>query len=459
MEDFNLHLTGDTHALSVAHNLIAAGLDARLMQERNHSDRVWQTFGLPRLDIDPYQIFWRRIVDMNDRALRNIIIGLGDSGDGYPRESGFDITPASELMAILALSKDLKDMRQRIGRCIVALNKSKKPVTAEDLGVAGAAAALMKDTILPNLMQTMEGQLAFVHAGPFANIAHGNNSVLADLIALKLGDYVVTESGFGADMGMEKFFHIKCRISGKMPQAVVLVATARALKMHGGGPTVISGKPLPPEYSRENLSLLEAGCENMGKCISIVRKFGVPAVVAINQFPSDTDKELSLAQRKAMEFGAFAAVFCEHYTRGGEGAIDLAQAVVKACQEKSNPHLLYDLDMPVKQKIETIATQLYGASTVQYEEKAEKQIALWEKLGFGNLPVCMAKTQFSFSHDPSLKGVPKDFIFPIREVKVSAGAGFLYPICGDIQLMPGLPSLPSFMHIDIDEAGNILGLA
>ncbi len=458
MDDFNLHLTGDMHAISAAHNLIAAALDARLMHERNYNDKSWQKRGLPRLNFDPYFINWRRVVDINDRALRNIIIGLGTANDGYPRETGFDITPASELVAILALSKNIKDLRQRIGRAIVGFSKDKTPITVEDLGVAGAATVLMRDAIMPNLMQTLEGQAAFVHAGPFANIAHGNNSIVADMIALKLADYVITESGFGADMGMEKFFHIKCRSSGKMPNVVVMVATVRAIKMHGGGPTVISGQPLAKEYKESNPNLVKIGCCNLKKNIEIVRKFGVPVVVAINRFPQDTEEEIRIVCQTAKEAGAYIAVVAEHHEKGGDGAIELAQAVIEAAKQPSQPHFLYDLDWTLEKKIETVAMEVYGAADVYYEEKAIEQITRWEKIGLGKLPICMAKTQYSFSHDPQVKGAPSGFTLPIREVKASAGAGFVYPICGDIQLMPGLPSNPSFMQIDIDENGNIIGL-
>ncbi len=459
MEDFNLHLTGDMHAISIAHNLIGAAIDARLMHERNYSDTLWAKRNLPRLNIDPYHIQWHRVLDMNDRALRKIIIGLGTENDGYTRETGFDITPASELMAILALSKNIKDLRSRIGKAIIGFDTSNKPITVEDLGVAGAATVLLKDAIMPNLMQTLEGQAAFVHAGPFANIAHGNNSIVADYIALKLADYVVTESGFGADMGMEKFFNIKCRYSGKMPNAVVLVATVRALKMHGGGPKVTAGRPIPEEYKKCDLPLLEKGCENLTRHIQNAISFGVPVVVAVNRFPTDTEEELAFVQKKAMEAGAFGAALSEHHTKGGDGAVSLAELVVQATKQKSSPRFLYDLSLPIPDKIQAIATKIYGAKGVHYEEKAKDQIARWEKAGLSSLPVCMAKTQYSFSHDPDLKGAPKDFILPIKEVKASAGAGFLYALCGDMQLMPGLPSNPAFLKIDLDEQGNIIGLS
>lgn len=458
MEDFNLHLTGDMHAIGAAHNLIAAALDARLMHERNYSDKLWDKRGLKRLNIDPYKIQWKRVLDVNDRALRHILLGLGDSGDGYPRESGFDITPASELMAILALSSDLQDLRKRIGRAIVAFDKSNHVITVEDLGVAGAATVILKDALLPNLMQTLEGQPTFVHAGPFANIAHGNNSIVADSIALKLADYVVTESGFGADMGMEKFFDIKCRYSGKMPNAVVLVATIRALKMHGGGSAVVAGRPLPDEYKNPNVELVRQGCCNLVRNIEIARAYNVPVVVAINAFPTDTLEEQNAVRQIALEAGAFGVAISEHFTRGGEGAIELAKLVCHAVEQESKPACLYENELSIIDKIRTIAQKIYGACDIHLEEKAIKQIKLWEKNGFSQLPICMAKTQYSLSHDPSLKGAPKNFTLPVKEVRASVGAGFLYVLCGDISLMPGLPSEPAFLHVDIDAQGNIYGL-
>lgn len=347
MEEFNLHLTGDMHAITAAHNLITAALDARIMHERDFSDEGWAAAGgLTRLDVDVDSIMWRRVLDVNDRALRNIRSGLGTKYDGVPRDSGFDITAASELMACLALADDLKDLRGRIGRIVLGYAKGGKPITAEDFGVAGAATVLMKDAIHPTLLQTLEGQGVFVHAGPFANIAHGNLSIIADRIALKLADYVVTESGFGADIGMEKSFDIKCRASGLTPHAVVLVATVRSLKMHGDGPTVSAGKPLAPEYAVENLALLEAGCANFIRHIEIAQTFGVPVVVAINKFPTDTDAELDLVRRMAMESGAHASVVADHWEHGGEGAVDLADAVVDACEAASDFRFLYPLGCP-----------------------------------------------------------------------------------------------------------------
>jgi methylenetetrahydrofolate dehydrogenase (NADP+)/methenyltetrahydrofolate cyclohydrolase/formyltetrahydrofolate synthetase/formate--tetrahydrofolate ligase len=458
MEDFNLHLTGDIHAIGAAHNLIAAAIDARMMHERNSSEDAWNKKGLKRIDIDPYSITWNRVVDVNDRALRHITLGLGGKGDGFPRESGFDITVASELMAILALANDLSDLRKRIGKIVIGYTWDKKPVTTEDLGVAGAAAVLMRDTVKPNLMQTLEGQPAFVHAGPFANIAHGNSSIIADRIALKLMDYVVTESGFGADIGMEKFFDIKCRYSGLVPDAVVLVATIRALKMHGGGPKVVAGKPLDEAYKQENLELLEKGCSNLSANISIARKFGIPVVVAINSFSDDTPAEIEVVKNQAKKAGAFDAVVSDHWANGGKGATQLAEAVVAACEEPSNFDFLYPLDWSIEKKIETIASKVYGASKVEFSPQAKNQIATYEQSGFGNLPICMAKTHLSLSHDPSLKGAPTGFTLPIREVRASVGAGFIYPLCGEMRTMPGLPSVPAFMSIDLDERGEVKGL-
>lgn len=458
MEDFNLHLTGDIHAIGAAHNLIAAAIDARMMHERNNSDASWEKKGLKKLNINPYSITWNRVVDVNDRELRHIAIGLGGRWDGFPRESEFDITVASELMAILALATDLKDLRERIGKIVIGYNGDGEPVTTEDLGVAGAAAVLMKDTVKPNLMQTLEGQPAFVHAGPFANIAHGNSSIIADRIALKLADYVVTESGFGADIGMEKFFDIKCRYSGLIPDAVVLVATIRALKMHGGGPKVVAGKPLDSAYREENLELLEKGCSNLVANIEITRKFGIPVVVAINTFSDDTPAEVELVKKAAKGAGAFDAVLSDHWANGGTGATDLAKAVVAACEEPADFKFLYPLDWSIEKKIEIIATEVYGAAKVEFSPLAKKQIATYEKSGFGKLPICMAKTHLSLSHNPALKGAPTGFTLPVREVRASVGSGFIYPLCGEMRTMPGLPSVPAFMGIDLDDDGEVVGL-
>jgi methylenetetrahydrofolate dehydrogenase (NADP+)/methenyltetrahydrofolate cyclohydrolase/formyltetrahydrofolate synthetase/formate--tetrahydrofolate ligase len=458
MEDFNLHLTGDTHAVSAAHNLLAAAIDARLMHERNYGARFKEITGLDLLNINPYSITWNRVMDTNDRALRQIVVGLGTKDDGYPRQGGFDIAVSSEVMAILALTTGLKDLRQRLGRIVIGQSWSGEPVTAEQLGVAGAMTVLMKDAIMPNLMQTLEDTPAFVHAGPFANIAHGNNSILADQIALKLADYVVTESGFGVDIGMEKFFDIKCRYSGLIPSAVVIVATVRALKMHGGGPKVVAGRDLDKAYTDENLGLLEKGGANLAKNIQIARLFGIPAVVAINRFKYDTEAEIKLVKRIAEEAGAFAAVPSDHWAKGGAGAVELAEAVIDACEQPSNFDFLYPLDISIKQKIETIATKVYGADGVDYTPLANQQIAAYEKAGYGNLPICMAKTHLSISHDPAWKGVPKDYMLPIREVRASVGAGFIYPLCGEMRTMPGLPSKPVFMQVDLDEHGKVVGL-
>lgn len=500
MEEFNLHLTGDLHAISAANNLMAAAIDARMLHEATSTDeqlfdrlcpkdkRGNRRFGLGllgrlqklginktdpnaltpeersrlvRLDIDPDTITWRRVVDTNDRFLRGITVGQGPEEKGFTRETGYDITVASEIMAILALTTSLADMRERIGRIVIGVSKSGEPVTAEDLGVAGALTVLMKDTIKPNLMQTLEGTPVFVHAGPFANIAHGNSSIISDMIALKLADYVVTESGFGADIGMEKFFDIKCRYSGLLPSVVVLVATIRALKMHGGGPKVVAGKQLDSAYTDENLELLRAGLGNLVHHIKIARKFGVPVVVAVNQFATDTPAELELVRKVSVdEGGAEDAVVSNHWELGGEGATDLAQAVIAAAEKPRDFHFLYDLDLPIKEKIEIIAHEIYGADGVDYSPEAEERIAEYTRLGFDKLPICMAKTHLSLSADPNLKGVPTGFRIPVRDIRASVGAGFLYPLLGKMSTMPGLPTRPAFFDIDIDLAtGRILGLS
>ncbi len=466
MEDFNLHLTGDIHAITASNNLVAAALDSRMYHESRQSDEGLAKRGITRLDIDPATITWNRVVDVCDRTLREIMVGFNDDklADGspspvFPRKTGYDITVASEIMAILALTTDLKDMRERFGRVVVGMNKKGQPVTLEDLGVAGAVTVLMKDALMPNLMQTLEGQPAFVHAGPFANIAHGNSSIIADEIALKVADYVVTESGFGADIGMEKFFNIKCRYSGLIPNVVVLVATVRALKMHGGGPKVTPGAPLDKAYTDENLPLLEAGLGNLGVHIKNAKNFGIPVVVCVNGFATDTDAEMEMVRQYSQEQGAFAAVKSTHWAHGGKGAAALAEAVVAACDEPSNFEFLYPLEWSIKQKIEKIATDIYGADGVSYEPLAEQQIESYEQAGFGNLPICMAKTHLSLSHDPALKGVPTGFTIPIREVRASVGAGFIYPLIGTMSTMPGLATRPAYMDIDIDtETGRIVGL-
>jgi len=493
MEDFNLHLTGDIHAVSIAHNLLAAAIDARIMHERNMSDKALYRALFPkdrwgpalsrrarklgitaekpsemsdkerkklcRLNINPYSITWNRVVDVNDRAAREVIVGLGGKLNGYPRQTGFDISVASEVMAILALASDVKDLRERLGRIAIGTDKRGNAVTAEDLGVAGAMTVLMSEALMPNLMQTLEGTPAFVHAGPFANIAHGNSSIVADQIAVKLSDYTITESGFGADIGMEKFMNIKCRMSGLIPNCVVLVATVRALKMHGGLGKVVAGKPLPRELTEENLPVLEKGAANMVKNIEIAKLFGVPVVVAINTFAEDTDNEVNLLKKIASEAGAEGAVRSDHWAKGGAGSIELGEAVISACEKSNHFEFLYPLDMPIRQKIETIAQKVYGADGVDFLPQAEAQIKLYEKLGYTNLPICMAKTHLSLSHDPTLKGVPTGFRVPIREVRASAGAGFLYPLLGDMRTMPGLPSRPVFFDVDLDmKTGKVVGL-
>jgi len=459
MEEFNLHLTGDIHAVSIANNLLAAAIDARIKHEAHADDAAWSKTGLPRLNIDPQTITWRRVVDVNDAALRFIETGLSEKWmDGPRRKTGFDISVASEIMAILALAGDARDMRRRLGRIIIGMDTDGEPVTAEQIGCAGAMMVLMKDAIKPNLMQTLEGQPAFVHAGPFANIAQGNSSIIADRIALKLADYVVTESGFGADIGMEKFFDIKCRTSGLAPDCVVLVGTIRALKMHGGGPKVTPGKPLPTEYVQEDLELLEKGLCNLVRNIEIAKMYGVPVVVAINRFPDDTDAEVALARKAAADAGAADAVMSDHWAQGGKGSVELAEAVVAACEKPSNFQLLYPDDISIKEKIETICKKVYKAADVTYTEKADAQIASYEKAGLSDLPMCMAKTHLSLSHDPNLKGVPEGFTVPIEEVRAAAGAGFLYPLLGQMRTMPGLPSRPAFLSVDLDEKGEVVGM-
>ncbi|MCJ7552235.1 MAG: formate--tetrahydrofolate ligase, partial [Anaerolineae bacterium] len=461
MQDFNLHLTGDIHAISVAHNLCAAAIYARIYHEGRWSDAFFETRGMKKLHIDPYSITWNRVIDMNDRTVRSVLVGIGEKGDGPLRQSGFDITVASEIMAILALTTSLEDMRERMGKIVIGMDsavRNPKPITTEDLGVAGAMTVLMMDAIMPNLLQTLEEQPAFVHAGPFANIAHGNSSVIADQLGSKMVDYLLTESGFGADIGMEKFFDIKCRASGLIPDAVVLVATVRALKMHGGGPRVVPGRDLDKAYTEENLELLRAGVGNLKAHIAIARKFGIPVVVAINAFPTDTATEWQIVHDAALEAGAFDAVVAQHWADGGEGAAELAEAVVRATEEPADFRFLYDLGFSIKEKIEILATEVYGADGVDYSPEAEAKIKLYTSLGYDKMPICMAKTHLSLSHDPALKGVPRGFTFPIRDIRASAGAGFLYPLAGKISTMPGLPSSPNFMNIDIVD-GKVVGLS
>jgi formyltetrahydrofolate synthetase len=499
MEDFNLHLTGDIHAITAANNLLAAAIDARMFHEGEQADdgklfnalcppdkqgkrsfspsmlRRLKKLGIhktdpaeltpdersrfARLDIAPDSITWRRVMDTNDRFLREIEVGLGPEEKGKTRRTGFDITVASEIMAILALTTDLSDMRERLGRMVIGTNRRGEAITAEDLGVAGALTVLMKDAIKPNLMQTLEGTPALVHAGPFANIAHGQSSIIADRIALKLADYVVTESGFGADIGMEKFFDIKCRYSGLIPQVVVLVATVRALKMHGGGPKVVAGKPLAPEYTDENVELVRQGLPNMQRHIQNALKFGVNVVVAVNSFKDDKPAEVELVRQAALEAGAMDAVVCTHWMDGGKGALALAEAVVKAAEKPSHFEFLYSLELSIKEKIEKVCVEIYGADGVDYLPEAEEKIALYTRLGFDKLPLCMAKTHLSFSHDPALKGAPSGFRVPVRDIRASVGAGFLYPLLGEMRTMPGLPTRPVFYDVDLDlETGKVLGL-
>ena len=498
MEDFNLHLTGDIHAITAAHNLTAAALDARVMHEKTQDDeklfnalcpldkkgnrrfspsmlRRLKKLGInktnpndltpeerslfSRLDIDEATITWRRVIDINDRFLREVQVGMGKDEAGHEHRSGYDITVASEIMAVLALTTSLEDMRERFGSMVVATNKRGEAVTAEDLGVAGAVTVLMKDAIKPNLMQTLEGTPAFVHAGPFANIAHGQSSIIADKIALKLADYVVTESGFGADIGMEKFFDIKCRYSGLIPQVVVMVATVRALKMHGGGPKVVAGKPLASEYTDENLDLLRAGLPNLERHVQNALKYGVNVVVAVNSFATDTPAEVELVREAALKMGAMDAVVSTHWSDGGTGAKKLAEAVVKAAEKPSKFQFLYPLEETIKAKIETIAREIYRADGVDYSPEAEEQIARYTRLGFDKLPICMAKTHLSFSTDASKKGAPTGFRVSIREIRASVGAGFLYPILGDMRTMPGLPTRPVFYDVDLDlKTGKVVGL-
>jgi formate--tetrahydrofolate ligase len=446
MDDFNLHLTGDVHAIGAAHNLAAAFLDNSIYH-RN------------KLGIDPLSITWPRVVDISDRALRRVVIGLGGRENGMPRESETMITVASEVMAILALASDLKDLRIRLGRVVVGYTVEGKPVTLEDLKVAGAMTVLLVDAIKPNLLQTLEGGPAFVHCGPFANIAHGNNSILADRLALATNEIVCTEAGFGADMGAEKFFDIKCRASGLRPDAAVMVATIRALKMHGGVGRIVAGKPLDPALLAENVEAVRMGAQNLAKHIEIVRGYGVPVVVAINAFPTDTPAEVAAIQEVSLAAGARAAVVTTNFTDGGAGAEALAQAVWDAAQDGAPDfHFLYPDEASLRTKIETIATQIYGAAGVEYQPAAARALKLYEELGYGHLPVCMAKTQYSLSHDANLKNRPSGFTLPIRDVRLSAGAGFITPLIGEMRTMPGLPSIPGGEKIDIDADGNIIGL-
>jgi formyltetrahydrofolate synthetase len=495
--DFNLHMTGDIHAVVAANNLLAAAIDTRMYHESTQSTAALARRMMPkgkphsmpikaraaklgidlsapigdadlerlvRLDIDPDTISWYRVIDTNDRSLRGITVGQAPTEKGRTRSTNFDIAVASEVMAILALTSSLQDMRKRMGRIVVATSKSGDPVTAEDVGAAGAMTVLMKDAIKPTLMQTLEGTPVLVHAGPFANIAIGNSSIVADRVALQLAGkdgIVITEAGFGADIGAEKFFNMKCRESGLVPNAAVIVATIRALKMHGGGPPVAPGAPLDKAYTDENTELVSRGVCNLVKHVENLRKFGVQVVVAINRFTTDTDAEIELVKAASKEAGAFAAVEANHWSQGGAGAVDLANAVWAAC-EASRPQdfrFLYKLELSIEEKIETLAREIYNADGVDFSDKAKEQLAEFKRLGYEGLPVCVAKAPASFSHDPTKIGVPSGYRLPIREVKAAIGAGYIYPICGAISKMPGLPTNPLFFNIDIDEDGNIVGLA
>ena len=504
MEEFNLHLTGDIHAVTAANNLLSAAIDVRIFHESKQSDKsifsrlcpadkegnrkfaptmlkrlkklgITKTdpneftdeekTAFARLDIDPDTITWNRVLDTCDRFLRGITSGVGKN-ENFPRDQNFDITVASEVMAVLALTTGLQDMREKLGNMVIGMSRSGDPVTAEDIGCAGALAVLMKDAIQPTLMQTAEQTPVLVHAGPFANIAHGNSSIVADQIALKLvgnDGFCVTEAGFGADIGMEKFFNIKCRKSGLKPQCAVVVATVRALKMHGGGPIVSAGKPLAHEYKMENLDLVEKGCANLCHHIKNVARFGIKCVVAVNRFATDTDAELELVRSLAIAAGAFDAQIANHWAKGGAGAVDLGEAVVKACAaakaEGSPFQTLYPLELSIKEKIEKVCKDIYGADGVDYSELAEERLASYNKAGMSGLPVCMAKTQYSLSTDPAAKGVPTGFRVLVRDVRCAAGAGYIYPICGDIMTIPGLPTRPGFFDVDLDtETGRVIGL-
>ena len=446
MEQFNLHLTGDIHAIGAAHNLLAAMIDNHL-----HHGNV--------LGIDPYSIRWPRVMDISDRSLRNIVVGLGAKGDGPPRQAGFDITVASEVMAVLSLSRDIFDLRTRLGKMVVGQRKDGTPVTAEDLKAAGAMTVLLREALKPNLLQTLENSPAFVHCGPFANIAHGNSSVMADRVALSRADYVVTESGFGADIGFEKFCHIKSRVSGVTPDAVVLVATIRALKAHSGRYKIVAGKPLDPALLQANADDVLAGCSNLVAQVANAARFGRPVVVAQNRFPTDHPEEIAVVREQARRAGAFDVVESTVFADGGAGGIALAEAVERACLQPGTFRYLYALEDTLTSKIETLATTIYGADRVEYSPEARKQLATFEAQGYGQLPICMAKTQYSLSHDASKVGAPTGYAFPIREVRLAAGAGYIYPLAGDMRTMPGLPTHPGAERIDIDASGNTVGLS
>ena len=444
MEDLNLHLTGDFHAVTAAHNLCAAYLDNSLYQ------------GNP-LGIDPTTVTWRRVLDTNDRALRQTVIGLG-AGNGVPRETGFDITAASEVMAILALAADLRDLRARLGRIVVGQTRDRRPVTAEDLKVAGAMAVLLRDALKPTLLQTLENTPALVHAGPFGNIAHGNSSVVADQLGLRLAEIVVTEAGFGADLGAEKFCNIKCRASGLAPDAAVMVATIRALKAHSGRYRIVAGRPLDPTLGDEDVDAVRAGLPNLVRQIANVRAHGIRVVVALNAFPTDTPAEIEAVRAASLAAGADELAVSQVWADGGAGGEDLARAVVRAADSGSSFRFLYDLDQPIKAKVERIATTIYGAADVRYRPAAEKAITAFERLGYGGLPICVAKTHLSLSDDPKLRGAPEGFTLTVDDVRASVGAGFLYPIAGSMRTMPGLGANPAGEGVDLLPDGTVVGL-
>jgi formate--tetrahydrofolate ligase len=446
-DDINLHFTGDLHAVTAAHNLLAAMVDAHIYH------------GNPA-GFDAHGVWWNRVLDVPDRSLRRVITGLGGKANGIPRETGFEITAASEMMAVLSLSSDLHDLRRRLARIVVGVTRDGNPITAETIGAAGVMTLLLKDALMPNLVQTLEGTPLLVHAGPFGNTATGCNSIIADRIALYTSDYVVTEAGFGSDLGFEKFCHIVAPVLGKSPDVAVLVATVRALKVHSGRYKVVSGKPLPAELDDENLEALEQGAVNLRAHIEIIHRFGVPVIVAVNKFHADKQSEIEMIRRLVASFGAEGIAVSESFSRGSEGAVALAEAVRDACRRYSGDfQLLYSSDVSLHQKIETIARQVYRAGEVRYESGVRSQLKQFEKWGYRALPVCIAKTQFSLSHDPALKGAPQGFTLPVSAVQLSAGAGFVRVLCGDVMTMPGLPAEPAALRMDVDENGACVGVS